>query len=537
MMEGVSGLEVLEWIRADPHLRNTPVIVLTSARDPETKLKVLSLGATDFLSKPVDASELVLRLRNTLAFKSYHERLVHVDGLTGLLNRFTFIDRVGWALENGQRHGTQCALLHLDAARIKSVNDSLGYQVGDSVVRIIAERIAHCLRSATRENLTGTDDSVLARIGGDDFAILLTNASKAGSAEAVAERLLEALSSPICVDRHEVNTVPRVGIALFPEHGSNPDTLLKHAEAALNQAKQRGKNSVVLFSRDRSIYSRAQISMESDLHRALERGELQMHYQPKISLATGNVVGAEAIMRWAHPIHGFVPPAQFIPMAEQIGLITEMGAWALEQACRHSEVWRRAGVGAMSVSVNVSGAQFRRGDLINAVRNALQKSGIDPSRLILEITESVLMQNTTESLRAMLALQDLGVGLSMDDFGTGFSSLSYLKRFPLDELKIDRSFIKDIPGDSESETIVSTLITLAHNLSLKVIAEGVELDAQRQFLKARGCDEYQGFLFSQPIPAAQFGVLLRRSALPSAEIRKIGAAEAPPDKAAEHSAG
>lgn len=500
-MPNMSGLEVLTLIRNDEALRHTPVIILTSSSEEETKLEALELGASEFLSKPVDPSELALRLRNTLATKAYQDHLLHYDGLTGLPNRRLFLERTDRLLERAGTRPTKCAVFHVDIDRFKQINEALGHRVGDLVLKAVAERIDESIRAS---DLLGTtaiqvERSPLSRVGGDEFLLFLPEIHSVDRAALIAMRILSDMAEPFSPEGQDLFLTSSIGIALFPGDGKDAEILADNARVALSHVKQRGGNDYQFYSKSLNAESFERLSLESQLRTALDRDELLLHYQPKVDFGTGRVVGAEALMRWQHPELGLVPPERFIAIAEETGLITSLGDWALRSACQQNKAWQSAGFGKIPVSVNVSSRQFYPSELLETIRGALQESGMEGRDLVLEVTESLLIENP-ESLQEMLReIKEMGVKISIDDFGTGYSSLSYLKRLPLDELKIDRSFVNGIPTDADDVAIVTAIIGMAKSLGLTVVAEGVETEEQLAFLAEHGCDQYQGFLFSRPI--------------------------------------
>jgi diguanylate cyclase len=517
IMPKVSGFDILAKLKADQELRYTPVIVLTSATDPDTKLKALEFGATDFLAKPVDPSELRLRMRNTLAFKVYQNRLANYDAVTGLPNRRLFTKEVERALHLAQRHGHKSALLQVNLDRFKQINETLGNAAGDALLREVAQRIDKGTRDEdAAARLAAQDAAGVSRIGGDEFAVLLERIDKVDGASVVARRLLEVLAQPYHVAGQEVVVTASVGIALCPDDANEPEELLQHASAAVNYAKQQSRNSYQFFSRDINARAHERLSLENQLRRALDRDEFVLHFQPKVDIATGQIKGAEALIRWNHPELGFVAPARFIPLAEETGLIVPIGEWVLQSACAASARWATQGLGELCVAVNVSGAQFRQPGFHRVLQNVPRFSNGAP-RVALELTEGTVMDDAEQSVRALRAIKDLGLQLAIDDFGTGYSSLSYLKRFPLDELKIDRSFVNDVATDAGDAAIVSTIISLANSLGLRVVAEGVETSAQLAFLQQKRCDQYQGYLFSRPLPSEAFSALLSKARQTAAE--------------------
>ncbi len=512
MMPGVSGYDILAAIRADAKFAHIPVIVLTSSTDSETKLKALELGATDLLAKPVDPSELVLRLRNTLAAKAYLDRLASFDRLTGLYNRQMFGEHMDWTLRLAQRHGKSGALLHINVDHFRKVNEALGPALGDEFLQAIARRLEEGVRGS--DSLARIEEDAaaprLSRLGGDEFAVLLVEVDKSDSVVRVASRFLTRMAEAFYIGGHEVFVTCSIGIAVFPEDGVERDTLVQEAAVALKHAKQQGGNTHCFYSAELNDRSLHRLSLSSALHNASGRGEFQLFYQPKIDTRTRALAGAEALVRWKHPARGFVSPAEFIPLAEESGLIVGIGAWILGEACRQVEAWQAAGLRAPTIAVNISGRQFAHKDFLDLLAGLLQRPAFDPQYLQLEITESILMGDIQGNIKTLNAIQALGLRLSLDDFGTGYSSLSYLRYFPINELKIDQSFVKDIgaAGKDNSGSLITAIIAMARALGLKVVAEGVETQAQADFLGEQGCDQWQGYFFGRPMPAAEFAKLL-----------------------------
>ena len=512
MMPGVSGFDILTLIRDDARLHHMPVIVLTAATDSATKLKALELGATDLLAKPVDASELVLRLRNTLAAKAYVDRIASIDSLTGLYNRRVFGDQIERTLNLAQRKERTGALLHINVDQFKKINDALGPALGDQYLQAIAARLEQCIRSSDSIARIGTKDDLaqLSRLSGDEFGVLLTEVDKSDNVNEIARRCLQAMEEPIYLGGHEVYVTCSIGIAVFPEDGTDRDTLVQRAGVALKSAKARGGNTACFYSaalNDRSLHV---LNLTTELRRAIAQGELRLFYQPKVDARTRELVGAEALVRWVHPKRGLVSPGEFIPVAEESGLIVEMGTWVMGEACRQIDAWLDRGLAAPPVSVNISGRQFAQKNFVHIVEELLRQYTFDRQHLKMELTESYLMHNVEDNLRTLKAIRDLGLHLSLDDFGTGYSSLSYLSRFPINELKIDQSFVRrlGVAGTDNGESITIAIIAMARALNLDVVAEGVETEAQAAFLLAHNCDQFQGYLFGKPMPAEEFTNLL-----------------------------
>jgi diguanylate cyclase (GGDEF)-like protein len=506
VMPEVDGFEILHEVRAHLDTRHLPVIVLTSSSDAATKLRALELGATDFLAKPVDSSELVLRLRNTLTVKAYQDQLAFYDTLTGLPNRTLFTDRLKWALQHADRTRKSAAVLNIDLDRFKNINDTLGPRIGDALLAQVASRLTDCIRMDAYINYSDRAElsSSVSRLGGDEFSVILHEISRVENASYVARRLTQSMVDPFYIDEHEIFLSTSIGIALYPEDGLEVDTLMKNVAVATEFAKQQGRNNYQFYSEQLNARSEERLKLETDLRRAIERGQLEIYYQPKIEGISGRVSGMEALIRWHRSEHGTILPSEFIPVAEQMGQIVIMGNWLLNDVCRQHREWMEDGLGPLKVSVNVSGHQFSDIDLCRFLRDALNKHKMDASSLILEITESVLMGDVEGSIQTMHEIKELGLALSIDDFGTGYSSLSYLKQFPVEELKIDRSFIMDLPESRDDKAIVRAIIALADGLDLDVVAEGVETEQQLNFLNENGCGTIQGYYFSKPLPAAEF---------------------------------
>jgi diguanylate cyclase (GGDEF)-like protein len=516
VMPQLSGFEILARIQNDKILKRTPVIMLTAAADAATKLEALKLGAADFLAKPVDSSELVLRLRNTLSAKAYQDQLAYSDSLTGLPNRERFLDRLDWTIRFSRRYGTTGAVLQIGLDRFKQINDALGPGTGDRLLRAAAQRLDEALRDSdivTRAPDEGPH-TLLSRMGGDEFTVLLPVIAKIADAGTVAQRILDIVAAPFNIGGHELFITCCIGIALFPVDGTARDPVLKSAGVAMRYAKRERRDSYRFFSKDLNARSLDRLSLETELRRAIERGELELFYQPKVDLKGNRLVGAEALVRWRHPQRGMVSPADFISVAEETGLVMPLGSWVLNAACQQIRSWQASGLNPPRVSINVSSHQFRQRGFARKVQEALSAEEVAADYLCLEITESAIMENAQENIRTLKELKASGVSLSIDDFGTGYSSLSYLKRFPIDEMKIDRSLITSVERDKDNAAIVTAILVMAHSLGLRVVAEGVESASELGFLMQLGCDECQGFLFSRPLPATDFGALLTAEGLP-----------------------
>ena len=424
--------------------------------------------------------------------------LAHYDHLSGLPNRVLFQDRLEQSLAQSQRETWVTAVMFIDLDRFKVINDTLGHSAGDKLVLAVARRLSHLVRSG----------DTVSRLGGDEFALILQNLSKGQDAAIVAQKVLESLAEPFDVEGHEIFVTASIGITLYPSDSEIPEALLKNADSAMYRAKQAGRNNFQYYTTEMNARSGENLHLENSLRRALERREFTLHYQPKADLRSGRIIGVEALMRWQHPEFGMVSPGKFIPLLEETGLIVPSGEWVVRAACAQLRVWEDSGIKVVPVSVNLSGRQFQHQDLVRSIMDIISESGVEPGLIELELTESSLMSNPDDANRILLSLKEFGVRISVDDFGTGYSSLAYLKRFPIDALKIDRSFVQDIISDHEDAAIVRAIISLAHSLKLTVIAEGVETEEQLAFLVTNGCDQVQGYLLSVPLPALACGQLL-----------------------------
>jgi diguanylate cyclase len=527
MPPGWDGLETIERLWAvDPDVQ---VVICSAHSDYDWSDVVARLGQTDrllVLKKPFEPIE-VLQCASALARKWQHERalLVQVetlenvvaartekleaanrqlrhlathDALTGLPNRVLLDDRLAQAVAHANRDGQPFAALVVDLDRFKLINDSLGHRAGDAVLDEISRRLASVVR----------DIDTVARTGGDEFIVVISPSAVPEDAVAIAHRARDALKAPMRVSGVELHVTCSIGVAYYPTDATSADSLVTRADAAMYCAKQRGRNNVQCFAQGMDSVTLGRVSLESDLHAAINAGQFELHYQPKPDTESGDVHSAEALIRWRHPQRGLIQPEHFIPLAEECGLINEIGAWVLREACRQCVEWQRNGLPALRVAVNVAATQFRRGDLLDVIRGALEGAGLEARFLEIELTESAVMTNPEESAVILEELSRMGVLVSVDDFGTGYSCINYLRRFPIDKLKIDRSFVRDLDCEVDA-SIVQAIISLAHSLKLKVVAEGVETPVQLQFLRSLGCDQYQGFHFSPPLPASEFAELLR----------------------------
>ena len=420
------------------------------------------------------------------------------DFLTGLPNRMLLNDRIGQAIAFARRHTKKVAVLFLDLDGFKHINDSLGHPTGDRLLQSIAARLTDCVR--------GSD--TVSRQGGDEFVVLLAEVERAEDAAIASRRMLQALSAAHSIDQHDLHVTTSIGVTVYPDDGADAETLLKNADTAMYQAKEGGRHNYQFFKPAMNVRAVERQSIEESLRRASERQEFKLHYQPKIDLRTGAITGAEALLRWTHPVRGAVPPGRFIPIAEDCGLILPIGAWVLREACSQARAWVDAGLPVTTMAVNVSAMQFRSENFLEGLFATLGETGLNPEFLELELTESVLMKSAASTAAILQSLRDRGVRVAVDDFGTGYSSLSYLRKFPVDALKIDQSFVREISNAGDDTTIVTAMISMGRSLKLRVIAEGVETSKELAFLQANRCDEAQGYYISRPVPPQQFATLL-----------------------------
>jgi diguanylate cyclase (GGDEF)-like protein len=530
MPPGWDGLEtILRLWDLDPHVQ---VVICSAHSDYDWTEVVARLDHSDKLlviKKPFEPIE-VLQCANALTRKWDNERtlrrqvehlervveartegleaankqLRHIashDALTGLPNRVLLDDRLSQAVAHAESDGHSFAVAMFDLDRFKVVNDSLGHRAGDQLIKEVARRLAGIARS--------TD--TVGRLGGDEFLFIMDRLAKREDAQLIARRAVKALQTPIRLDGVDLHTSASIGIALFPADGKTAETLIANADAAMYCAKQRGRNNIQCYAAGMNSATQERVKLESDLHQALSLKQLELHYQPKVDTRTGLIHGVEALVRWRHPQRGLVPPAEFIPLAESCGLIDSIGEWVVRESCCQARAWQLEGLPPLRVAVNLSAFQFRHGNLLQMIREALQAAQLEPRFLEVEITESALMSDPEESVTILEQLSRMGVVVSVDDFGTGYSSMSYLQRFPIDKLKIDRGFIAELISRADDASIVRAIVSLAHSLRLKVVAEGVETREQLDLLKSLGCDQYQGYCFSPAVPATQFASLLRES--------------------------
>jgi diguanylate cyclase len=537
-----NAFKLLQEMQADRQLRHVPVVALSAQDAMPSRLRALELGASDFLVVPVNGKELGLRVRNILLAKALRDRLAHTDPLTGLPNRDSLLIRIDWALKQALRHGTVGAVLHIGLDRFQHVNNALGPSLGDELLHAISQRMLNGMRDGdmlTHQRWAGRKTgqvldlvqppeldagAMLARGSGDEFSILLPRIERAEDAAVVAQRMINSLAEPFLVAGHELFVTCRIGMCVFPGDSSDRDTVLQQAGVAMRSARQVMDGASVDTSMGTTsgcayqFYSAAlnhravqRLGLERELRQALDNGEFVLHYQAQLSLGTGQLNGAEALVRWLHPQRGLLAPADFIAVMEESGLIGRLGDWVLVEALRQWAAWRAQGWVLPQIAVNVSGLQLQQAGLTSKVRSALADTGADANALCLELTETAIIDSNAQVTQTLHAIRQMGVRLALDDFGTGYSSLTYLRRFDIDELKIDRSFIADCdpesPNFANSAAITAAIVVMAHRLGLRVVAEGVETAAQLEFIRAQGVDSIQGYLFARPLPAKEFAAL------------------------------
>jgi diguanylate cyclase (GGDEF)-like protein/PAS domain S-box-containing protein len=484
----------------DGKLRPTPNWLLVGRDGTETPIEELAAPIHD---REGEVTGAVMVFHDVSSARAQASRLTHLaqhDHLTDLPNRTLLNDRLTQAMTLAHRRGHQIGVLFLDVDRFKHINDSLGHAIGDRLLQSIALRLLSCVRRS----------DTVSRFGGDEFVILLSEIRHAEDAAISAARILQSLGEPHHIDRHDLYLTVSIGVAIFPNDGTEAEVVLKNADFAMYEAKQNCRNNFRFFEPRMNVRAMVRQSLEADLRRAMERQEFALHYQPKVNLTTGDITGVEALIRWHHPERGLVPPAQFIPVAEDCGFIVPIGQWVLHEACRQGNAWRILGLPATYIAVNISAAELRAPGFVANVRSILEETGFEARYLELELTETFLMQDLETTTAVLRALKEMGVRLALDDFGTGYSSLSYLRRFPIDTLKIDRSFVSDLPAATGDASIVDAVIGMGKSLHMTVVAEGVETPEQLARLQHQGCPVGQGYLFSRPVSSERMACLLER---------------------------
>jgi diguanylate cyclase len=505
-----NGYQACGGIRALPGGGEVPIVMVTGCDDAASINLAYDAGATDFVVKPINWPLLAHRIRYVLRgarAQAHIHRLAYFDALTDLPNREWISEYLSRSLGAAASSRQEVALLFVDLDQFKRINDTLGHETGDALLRQVAVRLSGALAYAG-------GDAQLARVGGDEFIVVLTGEAGADAAGRCAQRLQTALTAPFVQGGYEFVVTPSIGIALYPEHGSDVQTLRKNANLAMYEAKAGGRNQFRMYSSAINTRAVKRLSLEMELRRAFEERRLEVYYQPQYEAGSLELAGAEALLRWFHPQRGQISTAEFIAVAEETGLIGDIGRWTLEQVCRDLSHWRSAGLQVPAVSVNVSGRDFMRQDVLLRLSRVVEEARLPASLFELELTEGVLMQDVESGQRALAAMKEYGFALAVDDFGTGYCSLNYLKRFPLDTLKVDRAFVNDITADADDAAIVRAIVGLGHNLNLKIVAEGVETLEQLEFLRATGCDLVQGYLMSRAVEARAFAQLMLTAAQP-----------------------
>ncbi len=493
MMPGLDGIEVCRRVRALGRQRYVYIILLSARSDRQDIVAALEAGADDYITKPFHAGELRARIRSAVRVVQLEAdlaRQAHYDPLTGLPNRVLLADRLNQALHYANRHSDLVGFFYIDLDRFKLVNDTLGHAMGDALLQKMAQRVQGCLREC----------DTLARVGGDEFALVAGGLKNVEEAAVISSRILASLETPFEIEGHQLRISASIGVTIAPDDGADMSTLQQNADAAMYTSKRRHRNGFQFFNTAIRQTSKSQFDMEQHLAVALEAGEISLHYQPVFRLADGRITTAEALMRWNNPVLGAIPPHVFIPLAEEIGCILPMGAWALTQACRQARSWAERGM-HLAVSVNVSAVQLAQPDFVALVRRTIQENGADPRLLKLEMTETILMRDFEKAAATLEQLRALGVEIWIDDFGTGYSCFSYLHRLPVDTIKIAGGFVQDIGKHPGVLPLVRGIVTLAHSLGLQTIAEAVETEPQLAALRAAACDHAQGFLLAKPRPA------------------------------------
>lgn len=513
MMPEVDGYQVYDILHQDPEMMAIPFIFLSAKADRLDIRKGMNLGADDYLTKPFTMAELAdaitsrLHKKTTVTdpyiteMKNAAEQigaLAYQDQLTKLPNRILLYQKFRQALSTAKRRQQEMAVLCINIQKFKAINTTFGHSTGDLLLQSVAERLI----------TVAGQDNIVARINADVFSLILANVSDKESIESQVKAILDSLVQPYRLNDHRILIQVSIGITLYPDDQGDFGEMLSHAEMAMGYAKKISKNSYHFYQPEMEAASEQKIFVEKELNKALENSEFQVYYQPKINLITGRIIGAEALLRWHHPERGMISPDIFIPIAEKTGSIVEIGEWVLKMACTQARAWQDLNPAPFRISVNLSALQLRQEDLVQTITQVLDQTQLDPNCLELELTETSLMEDVEAAIDTLKKLKFLGVKISIDDFGTGYSSLNYLKSLPLDVLKIDRSFIKDIFSAPQNSTIVTTIIAMARGLKLRVVAEGVETQEQFNFLREQGCQAIQGYLFSSAIPAEKFEAFL-----------------------------
>jgi len=514
MMPGMDGFEVCQHLRANKRLGELPIVMITALDDRDSKLRGIKAGADDFMSKPFDRAELRARVRTITRLNRYRrlieteEQLAYLanyDTLTDLPNRSLLMERMRQALDRASRTHQNVAILVLGLDNFQIVNDTLGHEEGDKMLCEVAQRLTQTV---------STMGATVARLSGDEFVVMFDTDNLVKDVSKVVQSLLEKISLQMKIDNQEMVITASIGISTYPTDGTEVSLLLKNADTAMSRAKGAGKNTYQFFTAKMNEAALERLILENQLRKVLINNELRLYYQPQIELKSGHLIGMEALVRWQHPELGLISPIKFVPVAEEIGLIIDIGKWVLQTACQQNQEWQRAGFPPIRVSVNVSSRQFQPRNLLETIKEILINSELNPIYLELELTESLLIEeegdNENNILALLTELRSMGVQIAIDDFGTGYSSLSYLKRFPVTTLKIDRSFVQDICTDENDAAITTAIIAMAHSLRLSIVAEGVETSEQVAFLREKQCEIIQGYYFSRPLPVKEMTQILEK---------------------------
>ncbi|KMM80718.1 putative bifunctional diguanylate cyclase/phosphodiesterase [Pseudomonas deceptionensis] len=533
MLPGTDGYQVARQLKANQSTANIPIIMLSALGEQSARLLGLEAGAEDFLSKPVASDELWLRVRNLLRLKAFGDnqavntlmleqqlqkrtidlerfrtamggderllKMVNYDPLTGLPNRNLFYTTLQMGLTQAELRGWQLAVVTVGLNDLKNINQTWGHAMGDQVLAEFSHRLSNCL------NVSDT----LGRMDGDELALILMIRKGQPGPRQMVDRIREVLREPFKLPGHDIPLTACIGIALYPDDGADAHRLIKHANTAMGRSKLAGRDTYRFYTAQMNVEVLARQELETALRDAVRKQAFEVYYQPKIGLVDGQICGVEALLRWHRPGMTTVSPAVFVPVLESLGLISHVGQWVIDRVCNQISIWQQAGLGQVEVAVNVSAQQISEGDLVNDIQRSLKAHQLEPQWLEVELTEGSLLENTPHTVASLLTLRDIGVKISIDDFGTGYSSLAYLSRFPIDKLKIDIAFIREVTNNPQDAAIARTIIELAHSLELEVIAEGVETVEQLEFLTENGCDQVQGYLFCRPLPPLELEALLR----------------------------
>jgi len=497
VMPVMDGFRATEEIKKLTKCEATPILMATSLDDDQSIARAFEVGASDYITKPFNWSVLKHRTIRMLFAADAERKIRHIayhDALTGLPNRMLFMDRIDQAISRAQRENGHFALLFIDIDHFKIINDSMGHEAGDQLLNTVSQRLSEILRK--------TD--TVARLGGDEFTIIIEELEEVESVASVAKNILASLDEPVEINKKEVHISGSIGIALYPQDGETFGTLLKNSDTAMNRAKEMGRQSFQFYAEEMSKKAMQRLDMENQFRNALKNEEFIVNYQPKINLASGQCQGLEALVRWQHPDKGLLTPSEFMPLAEETGLILQLDEWVIYNACRQFNKWLAAGYRIDKLSVNVSASHFKEEGLLDFCKKIITDTKILPEHLEIELTEFALVENYSPAKDMLNEIHEMGIQIALDDFGTGYASMSYLKEFPFDTVKIDRSFVQDLPDGQESASIVKAMIQLAIALKLNVVAEGVETEQQKYFLANNGCTYAQGYLWSKPVRAEEF---------------------------------